>query len=298
MNESQAITALQTQTRQQTIMRLLPRDIGGIIGITLTTIIILTAIFAQQIAPYGYKEGSRRDARIPPAWVDGGSMDHLLGTDQQGWDIFSRIVYGSQVSLTVGIFGAGMATLLGVILGTASAFFGGFVDTAVTSFTNLILSVPYLVLVIVVATIFGRSLLNVILIFGVTGSPVFIRMVRGEVFRIREQEYIFAARSLGARPLRLMVRHIFPNLLGALITLATLEVSSMIFYEAGLSFLGLSVPPDVPSWGNMVASGRRFLVTGSNTWIAVFPGFAIAIMSLGVNLFGDWLRDVFDPHVN
>lgn len=298
MTNSQAIRALKTPSRWQRIRRLLPRDIGGVIGITLTITIILIAIFAEQIAPYGYKEGSRRDARIPPAWVEGGSMDHLLGTDQQGWDIFSRIVYGSQVSLTVGVFGAGMATLLGMILGTSAAFFGGIVDTAVTSFANLILSVPYLVLVIVVATIFGRSLVNVILIFGVTGSPVFIRMVRGEVFRIREQEFVFAARSLGAKPMRLMVRHIFPNLIGALITLATFEISSMIFYEAGLSFLGLSVPPDVPSWGNMVASGRRFLVTGSNTWIAVFPGFAIAFMSLGVNLFGDWLRDVFDPHVS
>jgi len=282
-------------SRRQKIRRFLPRDVGGTIGIILTAFVILTAVFAEQIAPYGYKEGSRRDARIPPAWVEGGTTAHLFGTDVQGWDIFSRIVYGSQVSLTVGIFGAGLAAMLGVILGTMAAFFGGLVDTIITAFVNLILSVPYLVLVIVIATIFGRSLFNVILIFGVTGSPIFIRMIRGEVFRIREQEYVLAARSLGATSPRLMARHIFPNLAGALITLATFEMSSMIFYEAGLSFLGLSVPPDVPSWGNMVSAGRRFLVTGSNSWIAVFPGLAIAILSLGINLMGDWLRDVFDP---
>jgi peptide/nickel transport system permease protein len=295
MTKIKNVASMYELTRTQKIRRLLPRDIGGIIGITLTTLVILTAVFAEQIAPYGYKEGSRRDARIPPAWMEEGTTDHLFGTDVQGWDIFSRIVYGSQVSLTVGIFGAGLASMLGVILGTMAAFFGGIVDTIITGFVNLILSVPYLVLVIVIATIFGRSLVNVILIFGVTGSPVFIRLIRGEVFRIREQEYVLAAQSLGANSLRIMTRHIFPNLAGALITLATFEVSSMIFYEAGLSFLGLSVPPDVPSWGNMVSAGRRFLVTGSNSWIAVFPGLAIAVLSLGINLMGDWLRDVYDP---
>lgn len=298
MTKKKNVVALEEKTRIQKLRRYIPRDISGSIGILLTVLVIFTAIFAEQIAPYGFKEGSRRDAKLPPAWVDGGSTEHLFGTDVQGWDIFSRIVYGSQVSLTVGLFGAGLASILGILLGTLAAFFGGIVDTLITSFVNLILSVPYLVLVIVIATVFGRSLLNVILIFGVTGSPIFIRLVRGEVFRLREQEYVLAARSLGANSLRLMVRHIFPNLAGALITLATFEMSSMIFYEAGLSFLGLSVPPDVPSWGNMISAGRRFLVTGSNTWIAVFPGFAIAILSLGVNLLGDWLRDVFDPRIH
>lgn len=294
---TKSVATLQNPAQSPRVRRLLPRDVGGAMGIILTVTIILIAVFAEQIAPYGYKEGARRDARMPPAWIEGGSTQHLLGTDVQGWDIFSRIVYGAQVSLTVGVFGAGLAALIGIVLGTLAAYYGGIVDTIISAFVNLILSVPYLVLVIVIATIFGRSLFNVILIFGVTDSPVFIRMIRGEVFRLREQEYVLAAQSLGASPLRLMVRHIFPNLAGALITLATFEMSSMIFYEAGLSFLGLSVPPDVPSWGNMVSAGRRFLVTGSNTWIAVFPGLAIAILSLGINLLGDWLRDVFDPRI-
>ena len=134
-----------------------------------------------------------------------------------------------------------------------------------------------------------------ILIFGITDSPVFIRLVRGEVLRLREQEFIQAAESLGAQTGRILGLHIMPNLIGILITLATFEMSAMIFYEAGLSFLGLSVPPDIPSWGNMVSAGRRFLITGGNSWIAVYPGLAIALTALGVNLLGDWLRDVFDP---
>lgn len=293
----QSVATLAEPTRWETIRRWLPRDVGGIIGIILTSIIIFTAVFADQIAPHDFRESNKRAARNPPAWVEGGSPEYLLGTDVQGRDILSRIVHGARVSLLVGLFGAGMAATIGVILGTTAAYFGGIIDTVVVSFVNLILSVPYLVLVIVIATIFGRSLVNVILIFGVTGSPVFIRMVRGEVFRLREQEYILAAQSLGANSWRVMLRHIIPNILGALITLATFEMSAMIFYEAGLSFLGLSVPPDIPSWGNMVASGRRFLVTGSNSWIAVFPGIAIAILTLGINLTGDWLRDAFDPRL-
>jgi len=190
-----------------------------------------------------------------------------------------------------------LAGSLGVILGTLSAYFGGWVDTAVMAFVNLMLSIPYLVLVIVVATVLGRSLLNVILIFGVTDSPIFIRLVRGEVLGIRRKEYISAAQSLGANPIRIMARHIFPNLVGALVTVATFEMSAMIFYDAGLRFLGLGLPADVPRWGNMVSGGRRFLVTGNNSWIAIYPGIAIAVTSLGINLLGDWLRDVLDPRI-
>ena len=131
------------QSRLQTIRRLLPKDVGGILGIIIVTILVLTAIFADQIAPYGFREGSRRDARLPPAWLDGGSTDHLLGTDQQGWDIFSRIIYGSRVSLTVGVFGVLLASSIGIVLGTVSAYFGGWVDSAVMAFVNLMLSIPY-----------------------------------------------------------------------------------------------------------------------------------------------------------
>jgi len=159
----------------------------------------------------------------------------------------------------------------------------------------MVLSLPYLLFVVFIASILGRSLINVILIFGITDAPIFARVTRGEVLRIRESGYIESAISVGARSGRIIFDHILPNLIGPLITLATFEMSRMIFYEAGLGFLGLSVPPTVPSWGNMLAAGRKYLT--SSPWIATFPGLAIMFTSLGMNLLGDWLRDVLDPRL-
>jgi ABC-type dipeptide/oligopeptide/nickel transport system permease subunit len=159
----------------------------------------------------------------------------------------------------------------------------------------LVLSLPYLLFVVVIASILGRSLINVILIFGITDSPIFARVTRGEVLRIRESGYVESAISAGARTGRIIFDHIMPNLIGPLLTLATFEMSRMIFYEAGLGFLGLSVPPSVPSWGNMLEAGRKYLT--SYPWIATWPGLAIVWASLGMNLLGDWLRDVLDPRL-
>jgi ABC-type dipeptide/oligopeptide/nickel transport system permease subunit len=188
-----------------------------------------------------------------------------------------------------------LAAGLGVTLGLLAGYLGGWVDTVITSAVNLLLSFPYLVLVIVIAAIFGRSLLNVILIFGITDSPIFVRLTRGEVLRIMKQEYVESARGLGATAGRIIFIHILPNLIGPLITVMTFEMSAMIFYESGLSFLGLSVPPEVPSWGNMLTLGRKFL--NIYPWMAIYPGVAIAITALGVNLLGDWLRDMLDPRL-
>jgi ABC-type dipeptide/oligopeptide/nickel transport system permease subunit len=152
------------------------------------------------------------------------------------------------------------------------------------------------VLVIVIAAIFGRSLFNVIMIFGITAAPIFVRVTRGEVLRIRRSGYVESAVAVGAKTPRILFDHIMPNLVGPLVTLATIEMSNMIFYEAGLSFLGLSVPPDVPSWGNMLSIGRESLIAGL-PWLSVYPGLAIAFTALGMNLFGDWLRDVLDPRL-
>jgi ABC-type dipeptide/oligopeptide/nickel transport system permease subunit len=269
------------------------QDAAGALGLIIVALLVLCAIFADQIAPYGPTEGALSSARRPPAWQERGTWDHILGTDQLGQDIFSRIVHGSRVSLLVGLFGATMAALIGVSLGLVAGYYGGWIDNAVSSLVNIMLSLPYVVLVIVVATVFGRSLINVILIFGVTGSPIFVRLTRGEVLRLKRSEYVQAAYSLGARSQRIIVRHILPNLIGAVITLATFEMSAMIIYESGLSFLGLSVPPDVPSWGNMLTLGRPLLPVFP--WMTIYPGLAIAMTSLGVNLLGDRLREVIDP---
>lgn len=293
-----ALPARQDGFRDRDLMlplRLLLRDPAGLLGAVILVLLVLCAVFADQIAPYGPTDGSLENSKLPPAWQAEGSWRFPLGTDQLGQDVFSRIIYGSRVSLTVGFFGAMLAVVLGVTGGLVAGYFGGWIDSVVMAGVNLMLSVPYLVLVIVVAAIFGRSLINVILIFGITDAPIFVRLTRGEVLRLKSEEYIQAAYSLGVGTSRILWLHILPNLVGPLLTLATFEMSAMIFYEAGLSFLGLSVPPAIPSWGNMLTLGRRFLAI--YPWMAIYPGLAVAVTSLGVNLFGDWLRDVLDPRL-
>lgn len=275
------------------LLHFLLRDAAGMVGLVLVLLVIAAALFAPFITPYGPAEGSFMDSRLPPAWQEGGTSAHLLGTDQLGQDLFSRIVYGARVSLLVGFLGALLAVTIGVMLGLIAGYFGGWADRIISGFTNLLLSIPYLVLVIVIATILGRSLTNVILLFGFTSSPVFVRFARGEVLRLKKRAFVEAAVGLGAGPARIIPRHVLPNVIGPLVTLATFEMSAMIFYESGLGFLGLSVPPDVASWGNMLALGRRFLTI--SPWMAIYPGLAIAITTLGINLLGDWLRDTLDP---
>jgi ABC-type dipeptide/oligopeptide/nickel transport system permease subunit len=269
------------------------RNPAGMTGLFIVIVLVVVAVAAPWIAPYGIREGDLLEAKKPPIWQEGGSPQHVLGTDQLGQDILSRIIYGARVSLTVGFFGVLLAVIIGVTLGIVAGYTGGWLDAIISGITNLLLSIPYLIIVIVAATIFGRSLLNVILLFGITNAPVFIRLARGEVLKLKQQSYIESARGLGASPGRIILRHLFPNMLGPLLTIATFEMSAMIFYESGLSFLGLSVPPEVPSWGNMLALGRKFLTIFP--WMALYPGLAIAVTALGVNLLGEWLRDALDP---
>jgi len=283
------------QKRLAYVVRLLRRDRGGTIGFILFIVIVLTAIFAPMIAPHDPLQQNLRAAKQAPAWQEGGSWDHPLGTDTLGRDMLSRIIFGTRVSLTVGFFGVLIASALGMVGGLIAGYVGGRADNVIMAIINVFLAIPYLVFVVVVAAILGRSLINVIWIFGITDSPIFARVTRGEVLRIRESGYVESAVSAGASTGRILFDHILPNLIGPLITLATFEMSAMIFYEAGLSFLGLSVPPSVPSWGNMLQVGRQYLTI--YPWIATWPGVAIAITALAFNLLGDWLRDVLDPRL-
>lgn len=275
--------------------RLLARDRGGAIGLSLFLLVVLTTLFAPWLAPHNPLEQDLRASRQPPAWLEGGDWAHPLGTDTLGRDLLSRIIYGSRVSLTVGFFGVVIAGAIGLMVGLVSGYLGGRVDTSIMTVVNIVLALPYLLFVVVIAGILGRSLLNVILIFGITDAPIFVRVVRGEVLRLRQSVYVEAAQSIGVGHGRVLFRHILPNLLGPFLTVATFEMSAMILYEAGLGFLGLSVPPDIPSWGNMLEAGRQHLQR--YWWIATFPGVAIMIASLGMNLLGDWLRDALDPRL-
>jgi ABC-type dipeptide/oligopeptide/nickel transport system permease subunit len=275
--------------------RLLQRDRSGLIGLLLFGLVVFCAVCAPWLTRYDPLQQNLRESKLPPAWTAEGSSEHLFGTDNLGRDLFSRVLYGTRVSLTVGFFGVLIAASLGLLIGAVAGYVGGRVDSVIMGFVNLVLSLPYLLFVVFIAAILGRSLLNVILIFGITDSPIFARVTRGEVLRIRSSGYVESAVSAGARAGRIVFDHILPNLIGPLITLATFEMSAMIFYEAGLGFLGLSVPPSVPSWGNMLSAGRKYLT--SYPWITTFPGLAIMFTSLGMNLLGDWLRDVLDPRL-
>jgi ABC-type dipeptide/oligopeptide/nickel transport system permease subunit len=277
------------------LARLLARDRAGLFGLMLFLLIVFAAIFAEQIAPHDPLKQNLRLSKMPPAWTAKGDWAHPLGTDNLGRDLFSRIIYGSRVSLTVGFFGVVIAGTLGLVIGLIAGYQGGRTDAAIMTAVNILLAFPYLLLVVIVAGVLGRSLLNVILILGVTDAPIFVRIARGEVLRIRESGYVESAISIGARPARILFDHILPNLIGPMMTVATFEMSAMIFYEAGLGFLGLSVPSNIPSWGNMLEAGRQYLT--AYPWIATMPGVAIVLTSLAMNLLGDWLRDVLDPRL-
>ena len=257
--------------------------------------VVLTALLAPWLAPHDPLAQALKYSKLPPAWLAQGNWSYVLGTDNLGRDILSRVMYGARVSITVGFFGVLIAGTLGMIIGLIAGYAGGRIDNVIMGAVNLVLALPYLLFVVFIAAVLGQSLLNVILIFGIMDAPIFARVTRGEVLRIKRSAHVESAVSIGAGQRRILFKHILPNLLGPLVTVATFEMSGMILYEAGLSFLGLSVPPSVPSWGNMLSNGRLYLTTAP--WIATFPGLAIMFTSLGINLLGDWLRDAMDPRM-
>jgi peptide/nickel transport system permease protein len=256
-------------------------------------LLIICALFAGQIAPHDPIEQSLADAYTPPFWSEQGSGDHILGTDQYGRDILSRIIYGCRVSLTVSLAVVFLAGAIGTILALIAGYFGGIVDAIIMRLTDMMLSLPWFVLAIAVAAIVGPSLLNVILILVAVTWASYARVIRSEVLRIREADYVQLAKVAQANTARILIKHIFPNVANTLVVIATLRIGTAIIAEASLSFLGLGVPPPDPSWGQMLGAGRSFLATA--WWIATFPGIAIMLTVLSANLLGDWLRVRLDP---
>ena len=284
---------LRLRARALDALKLLRRSKGGMFGAAVFLLMFILATFAPWIAPHDPLQQTLSAANTPPFWSDGGSTEFLVGTDTLGRDMLSRIIFGTRVSLGVAVGGVGIAITFGMTLGLIAGYRGGKIDAVIVGFINMILSLPYLLFVVFFAAVVGRSLINVILIFGFTSIPVFARVTRGEVLKLRESTFVEAARSVGVPQGQILRLHLLPNLIGPLATLATFEMSAMILYEAGLGFLGLSVPPSVPSWGNMINAGRGVLTIFP--WISLVPGFAIVLAGLGLNLLGDWLRDVLDP---
>ena len=229
----------------------------------------------------------------PPVWEEGGSMEHILGTDILGRDIFSRILIGSRVSLLVGVFSVLVAGFIGTVMGVLSGYFGGWLDSVIMRITDAFHAIPLTLLAMVILTIMRPGVLTLVFVIGVTTWPFYARMVRSEVLGLKNKEYIKAARTIGTSGPKIMLKHILPNVLPTFIVTSTLSVASSILIEASLSFLGLGIQPPRVSWGVMLSDGRNYLAT--NWWMATFPGIAISVTVLGIMLLGNWLRDVLDP---
>lgn len=257
-------------------------------------IVAIAAIAAPVLNPYDPLAQQLNERLRPPFWA-GGELAHPLGTDQLGRDVLSRLMYGARVSLAIGMMAVLFSGMLGVAIGIVSGFYGGLTDEILMRLADLRLALPFVLLVISVIAVFGPSFMNIVVILGLTGWVAYARVVRAEVLSMREREFIVAARALGASNLRLMARHILPNVVASAIVIGSLELANVIVLEASLSFLGLGVQPPTPSWGNMLGEARDYLM--SNFWLATLPGIAISLTAVSVNLVGDWLRDVLDPHL-
>ncbi len=271
-------------------MRRLVRGPTAVVGLAILAAFVLTAVFAPVVSPYD-PTLQNLEARLSPP----GSEGHVLGTDRLGRDILSRILHGSRLSLLIATSAVLISLVLGVTLGMVSGYVGGWVDDVLMRLADVQLSMPFILLVVAIIAALGASLTNTILTLGITGWVIFARVVRGEVLSLKERDFISAAHALGSPHWRIMLLHLLPNVAGALIVVATLQMATMIIVEAALSFLGLSgVPPEIPSWGQMLADGREVLFFGG-WWVATFPGVAISLVVLGINLYGDTLAEALDP---
>lgn len=280
--------------RSKQILESLTQSPVGIIGSIIVSMVILLAIVGPAISPHDPVDSNLRARFQPPGYSDENGS-YILGTDQLGRDILSRIIAGSRVSVLVGVTSVLIAGTIGVIYGLISGFFGGFIDTIMMRVADGILSIPFIILVVAISGVVGAGLTTLILILGLTGWVTYSRVIRAEVLKTREMEYITAAYAIGQNQFRVMMFHILPNVISSAIVLAAVQVGVTILAESSLSFLGLGVKSPIVTWGLMLADGRQYI--NSAWWMTTFPGIAITITVLGVVFLGDWLRDLLDPNV-
>jgi len=273
-------------------MRRLFRSQTAVAGLAITAILVFTGVFAPLLAPHEYWRISADAVTKAP----GASPGHLLGTDELGRDVLSRLVYGAQISLLLGVGATVVAVALGTVVGAVSGYLGGWVDTVLQRVTDTFMALPTLLVAIAVTAIVERpTLTTLFLIMGFLSWTTVARVVRGQILSLRENDYAVAARSLRAGDGCILFRHLLPNCIGPIVVLGTLLVAGMILFEAGLSFLGLGVQPPYPSWGRMLLDAKPYME--DYPWLMVYPGAAIVLTVLGLNFFGDGLRDAFDPRM-
>ncbi len=280
----------------------------AMVAAVIALICMVCAVFAPWLAPHNPQDVASlqlMDARLPPAWVDEGQMRYLLGTDDQGRDILSSLMYGARISLLVGLASVLLSVVIGVALGLLAGFVGGRVDSLIMRVCDVMLSFPAILVALLIDGV-GRAMFPnahetlaftvLILAISLTGWVQYARTVRGSTLVERQKEYVQAARVIGVSPLRIMRRHVLPNVLGPVLVLATIQIATAIITEATLSFLGVGVPPTSPSLGTLIRVGQDFLFSGE-WWITIFPGVVLVMIALSVNLLGDWLRDALNPRL-
>lgn len=259
----------------------------NLIGLTFVSVVVFAAVLAPEIAPYGPAEQDLFNRLQPPSWA------HPMGTDQLGRDIFSRLLYGARISLRIGIIVVAITLAIGTTVGVVAGYIGGWVDEALMRSVDVLLAFPGILLALVIAGILGPSLTNIMIALAVVGWTSYARIIRGSVLSVKEAEYIKSAQLMGVSDVRIIIRHVLPNVITPVIVLATMDMAYVILGTAGLSFLGLGAQPPTPEWGTMLSMGRDYVDTA--WWVVNFPGLAIMITVLGFNLLGDGLRDILDP---
>src|SRR6266403_545333 len=297
------MVSLSPQTSAAAAIRHRPRDWFAqlrewpLLPLAILVPFVLLALFADYITPYDPTEPvPGMKIFTPPAWMQGGDVRVLLGTDFQGRDILSRLIFGARVSLIVGVMGTVVAGGIGTLLGILAGYLGGWVDQVVMRLTDAWLALPALVFAIFLATMVGPSMWNIVIILGAVYWTRYARVIRGEVLSLREREFVKLAEIAGGSRTRVIFRHILPNVLNSTMVLASLTIGVVIIAEASLSFLGVGVPPPEPAWGSMLADGRSMLMVG-DWWLTIFPGLGILLVVLATQLLGDWLRVRLDPQL-
>jgi peptide/nickel transport system permease protein len=263
----------------------------AVIALGVLVVIVLMAIFADAIARYPYERVDLRARSSPP------SAEHWFGTDRVGRDVWSRMVYGARVSLAVGLGATALSTVIGVIVGSVAGFYGKWVDMLLMRITDVVLTFPSIVIMLTLAALLPRTIWAIVFVIGILGWPAVARLVRAQFLSLKEQEYVLAARSIGVSNTRIMFIHILPNVIAPLVALVTFSIGSAILTEAGLSFLGLGVPPPTPSWGNMLETARNLDILRNLPWTWIPPAVLTVITLLCVNFIGDGIRDAVDPRL-
>jgi peptide/nickel transport system permease protein len=281
----EADTAVESPARRA--LRRLTRRRGAIFGVAVLVVFVAAAVLAPLIAPYDPIAQGWTQVRKPPSAL------HWFGTDDVGRDILSRVIFGARASLMAGVISVSIALSVGVPLGLTAGYLGGWTDAVLGRIVDAMLACPFLILAIALAAFLGPSLSNAMIAIGITATPIFVRLTRGQVMAVKVEDYVEAARAVGNPRWRIALFHILPNILPALLVQATLSIAAAIIAEASLSFLGLGQQPPAPSWGSMLNSAQRFLINAP--WLAVWPGLAIFLTVLSFNLVGDGLRDALDP---